>query len=197
MMSPMGRPRAAWLTSLGLLGAGWVTAHVLSYLILVPTPERREVLAQTGHGYFRTADLLILCVTITLAGLAVYLVGGTERRRAPSPWGLALLPPIGFVVQEHLERLVSGGAFPAHLLAEPRFLLGLLLQVPFALAALLVAGALLTAASRLALSFSAHPLRAAAAAWLGPALAPCPDLPRRSALASGHSQRGPPISRSG
>jgi hypothetical protein len=197
MMSAMGRPRAAWLTSLGLLGAGWVTAHVLSYMLVVPAAERGRMMTETGHGYFKTADLLILSVTITLAGLALYVVGGTERRRAPSPWGLALLPPIGFVVQEHLERLVSDGAFPAHLLAEPRFLLGLLLQVPFALAALLFAGALLAAATRLAHSFSAHPLHAAAAAWLGPALAPCPDVPRRSALASGYSQRGPPVSRSG
>jgi hypothetical protein len=196
-MSRVGRPRAAWLIALGLLGAGWVTAHVLSYMLLVPAAERGQMLAQTGHGYFRTVDLLILCATITLAGLGVYVVGGPERRRAPSPWALALLPPIGFVVQEHLERLAVSGAFPTHLVVEPRFLLGLLLQIPFALAALVCARVLLRAARRLAHSFSAHPLHAAAAAWLGPALAPCPDLPRRSALASGHSQRGPPLSRTG
>jgi hypothetical protein len=194
MMLPMGRPRAAWLTSLGLLGAGWVTAHVLSYLLLVPSAQRSEMLAQTGHGYFRTVDLVLLCVTVTLAGLALFVVSGKERRRSPKPWTLALLPPIGFVVQEHLERIAASGAFPAHLLAEPRFLLGLLLQIPFALAALLVAGALLTAADRLARSLAAPRLHAPTALALGQVLTPGPDLPRRSVLAAGHSQRGPPLS---
>jgi hypothetical protein len=196
MMVWMGRPRAAWLTALGLLGAGWVTAHVLSYMLVVPAAERGQMLAQTGHSYFRTTDLLILCAMITLAGLVFCAVGG-KTRRAPSPWTLALLPPIGFVVQEHVERLAVSGMFPAHLVAEPRFLLGLLLQIPFALAALVCARFLLLAARRLVRGVAAHPCHAAAVEWLGAILPRFPDLPQRSVLAAGYSERGPPLSISG
>jgi hypothetical protein len=196
MMSAMGRPRAAWLTALGLLGAGWMTAHVLSYMLVVPAAERGQMLAETGHGYFHAADLLILCGTITLAGLALFVVGGMGRR-ASSPWTLALLPPIGFVVQEHAERLAVSGAFPTHLVAEPRFLLGLLLQIPFALAALLCARLLLVAAVRLTDVLSGPTPHALAVVCLRPDLPPFADLPRRSALALGYSERGPPRSISG
>src|SRR5919109_719815 len=105
MMPRMGRARAAWLTSLGLLVAGWVTAHVLSYALVVSeATERRQVLMQSGHGYFRAADLLILSAATAIAGLVVCVVGGARGGlRAPSPWALALVPPVGFVVQEHVE----------------------------------------------------------------------------------------------
>jgi hypothetical protein len=192
----MGRPRAAWLTALGLLGAGWVTAHVLSYMLLVPAPERGRMLAQTGHSYFRASDLLILCMTITLAGLALSVVGG-KARLSPGPWTLALLPPIGFVVQEHLERLAVSGVFPTHLVAEPRFLLGLLLQIPFALAALVCACLLLRAARRVARGLASRSPDGAAVELLGAILPPFPDPPRRSVLAAGYSERGPPLSISG
>jgi hypothetical protein len=165
-------------------------------MLLVPAAERGQMLAQTGHSYFRTADLFILCVTITLAGLALYVVSGAVRR-TPSPWTLALLPPVGFVMQEHLERLAVSGAFPAQLVAEPRFLLGLLLQIPFALAALVCARVLLLAARRLVRCLTSRSPHASAVEWLSPILPPFPDLPRLSVLAAGYSERGPPRSISG
>jgi hypothetical protein len=193
MMARMGRPRAAWLTALGLLGAGWATAHVLSYILFVPAPERGHTLAQTGHSYFRASNLLILCLTITLAGLVLSVIGG-KARWAQGPPALAFLPPVGFVIQEHVERLAVSGVFPAHLVAEPRFLLGLLLQIPFALAALVGARLLLRAARDLARGLAGRRPDGAAAEWLGAILPPSPDLPRRSVLAAGSSERGPPLS---
>ncbi len=192
MMSGMARPRAAWVMALGLLGVGWVVAHVLSYVLVVPAAERAEMLAQSGHGYFRAADLLILSVTITLAGLTLHVIGGATHR-ALSPLTLALLPPIGFVVQEHAERLAVSGAFPAHLVAEPRFLLGLLLQIPFALAALMCARLLLVGAHRLARVRAARPPHTRVLERLSPVLRPSAALPRRSVLAAGYSERGPPF----
>ena len=190
----VGGPRTAWLTSLGLLGAGWVTAHVLSYLIIVPnTAERERMLMATGHGYFRTFDLLVLCFTLTLAGLAMcVLVGPNQPFRAPSPWILALLPPVGFVIQEHSERLFAEGAVPTHLLTEPRFLLGLLLQVPFGLCALFVARFLVTVARSLALAAgrSARPELVSADVQWAPAPRPC--WPRVSVLALRQGERAPP-----
>jgi hypothetical protein len=192
MMSAMGRPRAAWLVALGLLGAGWVTAHVLSYMLAVPAGERGQMLAQTGHGYFRAADLFILCVTITLAGLALCLLGG-KSLRAPSPGTLALLPPVGFVVQEHIERLASSGAFPTHLIAEPRFLLGLLLQIPFALAALLCAHLLVTFARALARRLGGTERPKLVSVELSRPAMVNRRRPRLSVLALGRGERAPPL----
>jgi hypothetical protein len=161
-------------------------------MLVVPAAERGRILAETGHSYFRAADLLILCVIITLAGLALCVVSGTAHR-TPSPRTLALLPPIGFVVQEHVERLAVSGSFPTHLVAEPRFLLGLLLQIPFALAALVFARLLVTFARSLARSprGTGRPnLVSVELSW--------PRVvnrrpPRLSALALGHCERAPPL----
>ena len=193
MMAPMGRPRAAWLTALGLLGAGWVTAHVLSYAFFVPHAERGEMLAQTGHGYFRPTDLIVLFAFIALAGALAVLLGGSARSPR-SPYLLGLVPLLGFVVQEHVERTVSGGAFPAHLATEPRFLVGFLLQVPFAVCALICAGFLLRAAKRLARGLAARTPSVPIVSWHRSLLVTPADLPRRAALAAGYSERGPPLS---
>jgi hypothetical protein len=193
MMSRMGRPRAAWLIALGLLGAGWVAAHALSYMLLVPAPERGRMLAQTGHSYFRASDLLILCLTITLAGFVLSVIGG-KARWAPGPSALALLPPIGFVIQEHVERLAVSGTFPAHLVAEPRFLLGLLLQIPFALAALVCAHLLFTFARGLARKLGRAGRPKLVSAELSPPPVTNGHRPRLSALALGPGERGPPLS---
>ena len=194
MMAPMARPRVAWLTSLGLLGAGWITAHVISYILLVPHAERGEMLARTGHGYFRPNDLIVLAILVALAGALAVVLGGSPGR-VPSPYLLGSIPPIGFIVQEHMERTVSGGAFPLHLVTEPRFLVGLLLQIPFAFCALLCAAVLLRAATRLARSLGAGTPLARLVGWHDAPLSPISDLPRRAALAAGYSERGPPLSR--
>jgi hypothetical protein len=195
MMARMTGPRAAWLTLLGLLGAGWVTAHVLSYWIISPgAAERHRMLAETGHGYFRTRDLLILCLGLLLAGFVVCVAaGGGKSIGAPSPWTLALLPPVGFVIQEHLERFASEGAFPTHLVSEPRFLLGLLLQAPFAALALALARLLEVAARDLAqrLGGSPRPLPLLAGILWAPAFYTCG--PKASALALRHGERAPPL----
>ena len=150
------------------------------------------MLAETGHAYFRAADLLTLCLTITLAGLALSVIGG-HAGRAPGPGTLALLPPVGFVVQEHIERLATSGAFPAHLVAEPRFLLGLLLQIPFALAALVCARVLVAFARGLARRLGGTERPKLVSAELPPPPLTNGHRPRLSALARGPGERGPPL----
>ena len=66
------------------------------------------------------------------AGALLALVRRSARGCDGAPvcdWTLALLPPAGFVVQEHLERLFATGDVPA-LVAEPVFLVGLLCSFP-------------------------------------------------------------------
>ena len=65
-------------------------------------------------------------------------------------WPFAVLPPLAFALQEHLERLLHAGAVPWTAVLEPTFLPGFLLQLPFALLAFAVARALLGAAVLLA-----------------------------------------------
>jgi hypothetical protein len=114
--------------------------------------------------------------------------------RPPIPL-FAVLPPIGFTVQEYVERLIGSGAVPYDLVVEPTFLVGLALQLPFSLAALLLTRALYALgfgvgrvlARRLALS---RPLRFAPPSLLHlPAAA---MLVTPSVLATGHGPRAPP-----
>jgi hypothetical protein len=117
-------------------------------------------------------------------------------RVAPPPVRLFVcLPPLGFTLQEHIERLIGTGGVPPDLVLEPTFIVGLALQLPFAVAALLVAHALCAigfgagsalchrlAFPRRMLGASPPSLRFAARA-LGAASA---------VLAPGHGPRAPP-----
>ena len=124
----MARRMLAWLLVTPLAAAGILVAHWLSYVLTGTS-------AGVVHGYLEHApQVLGVLASVGLVGLAVQ-----ERSvgRAPAA-AFAVLAPVGFVVQEHLERLAHTGDVPL-LLASPAFLLGLALQAPVALVCLLVA----------------------------------------------------------
>ena len=140
------RHRAAWLIPLPLVVASWLGAHSLAYWLVSPGGTGHMALhTVSGHGYLGYAPALsVWGLALVLAGLLL-CVGDGLRDRRPSPPPVRvfmLLPPIGFAVQEHLERLIGTGGIPHDLVLEPTFLVGLALQLPFALTALLVAHAL-------------------------------------------------------
>ena len=118
----------AWLLVTPFAAAGILVAHALSYALTGTQPG-------SLHGYLEHApQVLGVLASIGLVGLAVQ-----ERSVGRVPTGaFALAAPIGFAVQEHVERLVHTGHVP-FLLTSPAFLLGLLLQAPVALVCLLVA----------------------------------------------------------
>jgi hypothetical protein len=100
------------------------------------------------------------------------------------------------VVQEHIERLIGTGAIPADLVGEPVFLVGLALQLPFALAALLLTRALYAIAFGLGRTFASmlaigRPLRHGPPSHLH--LPASVTLVSPSVLALGHGQRAPPV----
>jgi len=106
----------------------------------------------------------------------------------------AAMPPLAFALQEHLERLFHGAGV-AGVVLEPTFLLGLVLQAPFALAAYLLARLLLGVAERagrvLARRAACGRRRVAAR---GPSWWPFElRSPRIAALALGYAERGPPL----
>jgi hypothetical protein len=176
----MRSSRAAWLVSLPVALAGCLAAHVVAYALATP--------AAHSHDTHRYLDQLPL---LGGAALAVVLGAGLRhgiRGRAgtrPSPWLFAVLPPLAFALQEHLERLAA----PALVVGEPTFVLGLALQLPFGLLAWLLARAILRAADALG-AWLAAPPRTRPAGVLRPA-APLLFV-LRPTVACGVSQRGPP-----
>jgi hypothetical protein len=141
-----GSPRT-WLIALPVAAGSWLSAHCLAYVLVPPAgTEHMHHHVEPGHSYFGSAPVLIATgVTLLAAGLILCLRDGMRGAAASSrqPTALfALLPPLGFSVQEHLEQLIVTGSLPHDLAAEPTFLTGLALQLPFAVVALMLTRAL-------------------------------------------------------
>ncbi len=146
----MARRGLPWLLSLPLMAVACLTAHSLAYRLVASGPADHErVLAESGHGYQPVLPhVLGLLLALALAGaVRAGLRAGTHAAGSP-PWLFASLPPLAFTVQEHLERLAHGA--DAAVVLEPAFLLGLVLQLPFALAGLLLGRVVLYTAGALA-----------------------------------------------
>lgn len=191
------RRALAWAVAAPLMLAGSQAAHVFAYRWAYPSsPARVRELLVTGHGYLDWAPL-VLGLGAAAAVLALLLTAvDAARSRAPRglpAWAFALVPPLGFAVQEHLERLFATGAFPWHAVQEPTFLPGLLLQLPFGLAAYLAARMLLRAAVRVGVAFAARRARARRPALSAARPTVEAAVPRLRLLAFGQAERGPPL----
>jgi hypothetical protein len=186
------RRRSAWLVGLPLLVAGSLISHQLAYAI-VGGAQADELLAATGHGYLDRlplgAALGAVCVVIGLALAGADAVARHRERSIPA-WAVGLVPVVGFGVQEHLERLVHLGAFPWHAATEETFVVGMLLQLPFAALAWALASILLRAAAAIA-----GALRRVRGRWGRPRSTCLPAAwsgRRPQRLGSGAWSRGPP-----
>ena len=121
MILPMARRMLAWLLVTPLAAVGVLAAHAAAYAVT------RASLGEE-HGYLEHAPQVAgLLASLALVGLALQ-----ERSLSRfSPRWVAPLAPLGFVCQEHIERLVHTGQLP-FLLTSPTFLVGLALQLPVA-----------------------------------------------------------------
>jgi hypothetical protein len=163
--------------------AGLLAAHALAYA-LVGTAG-----IGVDHGYLAQAPLVLtLLAALTAAGLLRRAAGRGGRGR-PSP-AVALLPPLAFALQEHLERAVPTRAWPTQLVTERIFLVGLALQLPFGLLAWLLARSLLAGADAVAQRLRALPPQALPARQAPAALTPL-TLRSQAALRRA-AARGPP-----
>jgi hypothetical protein len=183
---------AAWLLALPIALAGSGAAHTLAYRLVEPDAhERAHLLAASGHAYFEHARLLAAAAAVVVLAAFVRQAALAARGRdAPRPpLVVALVPPLAFVLQEHLERALHGGSFPAAAPLEPTFVVGLALQIPFALLALAAARLLTRTAVALGRSLVGPP-RVRRSAPERPRSTPLIS-PVRASLAA--APRGPPV----
>jgi hypothetical protein len=193
------RRMAAWMSSLPLMVAGSQVAHVLAYRWVYPNAHvRLSELLSTGHAYMGSGAylpmLLGMIFAAELVGLGGVLVAGVARRpQRPVPaWAFALLPILAFTLQELLERWLSSSSFPWWMVLQATFRAGLLVQLPFALAAYLLARLLLRTAVAVGRALrGAAPLGRPTSRPLGWVVLEA-FSPALGALAGGHAGRGPP-----
>ena len=194
----MRRP-LTWLVTIPLAFGSAVGGHDLaSQLASVKTQAHASALAAEGRS-----DLVWLpyalgaLATFVVIGLLVCVLeaaaGAPPRGRAGL--GLAAVPLVVFVLQEHIAQLLAGNHIQlVHVSLEPRFALGLLLQLPCGLVACLIGRLLLRAAEELGYRLrSRREVPVLSLPGRPPWAAVAVDLPRAPALALGYGQRGPPL----
>jgi hypothetical protein len=177
---------------------GSFAAHSLAYRLVYPEAQiRLRILSASGHGYLAYAPLLFgMLAALIAVGFGAAVVDSARRRRTqPVPaWAFALLPPLGFAMQEFVERWLAGSNLPWWMVMQPTFRVGLLLQLPFALLAYALARLLLQAAREVGAVFVGKPLPVAQLTLAPIAVRVVLCLPRISSLMLGCSERGPPPS---
>jgi hypothetical protein len=193
--------RVAWLVTLPLAAAGVLAAHQAAYRLTgAPAAEggghAHEGAARLAdvHGYLAAVPAaLVVGAALVLTGLVLRARLGAGRAGG-SAGAYALVAPGAYALQEHLERLAHSGEIPAGAVLEPTFGIGLLLTLPFALVAYLLARLLLGAAGRIGAALRGRPAAAVAAAAARRPLRAAPaDRSRRPVLGTGRASRAPPL----
>ena len=169
----MQRTLAAWLVALPAAAGGVLAAHAAAYGLVGGGSD-------AVHGYLPLAEASV-CALLELGLVAAVLASRAAAPARPHALAFALAPPLAFLLQETAERSFA-------LPLERVVLLGLVLQLPFALLAYLAARLLLRAAAVLAPAPCPR-LRPARPVHARPSLAG----PRPALLLARHG-RGPPLS---
>jgi hypothetical protein len=197
----MLRHRLALPTLVGALGVVWAGAHVLAHDIVMQPAAGSDHGATNGpvdHVLTFLPTSLALCLALALAvtagaGLGRRWTGSAGR----SLWLFGLAPMLGFAVDSLLELPVHGHASPSGsavlaLELAPALLVGLAVQIPFALAALGLASRILLFAERLAEALCAPcaPVLRAAAGFVA---APAHARPNAFHFPGPSRSRAPPV----
>jgi hypothetical protein len=184
----------AWGVAIPLMLAGSQAAHVLAYRWVYPEAHvRARTLLATGHAYLTLLPLVLgiagAAVLVSLAVSALDAARGRSARGLPA-LAFGILPPLAFLFQEVLELSLHSGTFAWHAVAAPTFVPGLLLQLPFTLAAYVMARLLLRAATHIGRAFAAPPTPRRRR--LGRLCAPAGAHPGERDAALRRTSRGPP-----
>jgi hypothetical protein len=143
------RRSLVWLVTVPIALVGVEVAHALvNVMIGSPTGSQGELFEAAGPAAGLTSGLTAVAIAIVLLALMANIAGASPelegRRLTPLPY--ALMAPTAFIVQEHVETFLHRGSIPLGTVLEPTFLPGLAVQLPFALAAYLIARLLLRVA---------------------------------------------------
>jgi hypothetical protein len=140
---------------------------------------------------------LAICGVLVVLALASEFVNAlTPRRTArPSLLPFAVLAPAIFASQEHIERLLQDGVFPWSAALDATFLVGLLLQLPFAALAYFLARLMLGVVRSIRRRLSNPPPRPRALEAPVSRFTLHVARPRVGILALGYGSRGPPLAR--
>ena len=190
------RLRVAWVLSLSLMVMGALVAHALAYRLVSPAHHMGgHAPAEEVHGYLGGMQLcLAICGAVAVVTAFASLLGRLRAARgllAPL-WAFAVVPPLGFAIQEHLEHVLETGSLPYAAALDPAFLVGLLLQLPFALAAYFAGRAVLALAVAIVETLRGSPRVRLVALDDRLSAVSVPARPRPSVLALGYGQRAPP-----
>ncbi len=192
------RRSLAWASALPLIVAGSQVAHAFAYRWVYPSSRvRLHALLSTGHGYMDRLPLVFgVAGAVALVSVVVAVADAARGRslRALPAWAFAALPLMAFVLQEILERSLHTGTFVWQAVESPTFVPGLVLQLPFAAAAWLVARLLLRTATAVARII--RPRRCVVPVRRAPVRVRLPlvvRLPRLAPLAAAAAGRAPPL----
>lgn len=171
--------------------------HELGYRLAFPDPHvRAHELGATGHDYFAyakcfvAAAIAVLIVALILRARRVLHGRGAER---PPAVAAVLLAPLAFLILETYERLSLAEITPGALISR-EVGYGLLLQIPFAVFALIVVRLLVSAADAVGELLRAAPF-VPRSEWRLPIVRPAEaELPRVPIAALAYGLRGPPAS---
>jgi hypothetical protein len=200
----MFRQRLPWLLAVPLMAMGSIAAHVIGYAGAPGTGEHghdeaRELAAlherssegSAGHVVLPLGLVAALLLVVGIRLVVSRLRGGDSRGLGAGSF--FLLPLLAYSSQELIERLVNAEGFPFDAVLEPRFLLGLVLQLPFAAVAFLLGRSLLRVGKRLIRLFARRPVPRHRARPTRPRCPTGVTLLRVRPLSRGHPLRGPPL----
>lgn len=176
---------------LGLSGLGWAAVHALAHRAVMPEHAMPDDATAAYASYLTTS--MALCLALALP-LAAGVVIGRQWRGASlrSLWLFGLVPVLGFVAHALLELVFGGtGHAPSVSALTSIALVGLLIQIPFALVAVGLARHVLWLAESLARALAAppgSPVPAPAVAHERPGATHAPAF----RLDLSHTERGPP-----
>jgi hypothetical protein len=187
----MRRRRLVVPCVLALSGLGWAGAHAVAHRAVMAEGSMAEPAGVAAYLSYLPISL-VLCLALALPLAAGAAVGGRWRGTSiRSLWLFGLVPVFGFLGHS-AEPLVGGDGAVSQLGAlVPVALVGLLIQIPFALVAVGLARRILWLAEGLARAL-AGPHTAPSAAE--PGARPRPESPntRAFSLDLSASERGPP-----
>jgi hypothetical protein len=189
------RTRTVWLLTLPFLLLGETFGHTLVARILDPGDSRHRLVLHVSSDYLEYAPAVIAAFLVLVGAILVRRALASFRTKGPRPlpgWKLAVVPPLVFLLQEQVERLVQGGGgwFTS---VEPFVLAGLAAQLACGLFVLWLVRTLLRGADELGCALARHAGRTAGrrpASRLPRAVQASPL--RLHALASRHAGRAPP-----